>query len=49
MNPVTILTISFLVGAAALSILIVIVCARCEKYHPEDVDQWEDITDGSDD
>ena len=49
MNPVTILMISGLIGAAAIAVLLAVVCIRYEKYHPEDIDQWEDISDvGSD-
>lgn len=45
MSPVTVLTISALVGVAAISVLIVVVCARLEaqeQYRADDIDQWED-------
>ncbi len=45
MNPVTILMISGLIGAAAIAVLLAVLCIRYEKYHPEDIDQWEDISD----
>lgn len=49
MNPVTILCISALLVAAAITVLLIIFCARWEKYHPEDCDRWEDITNFLDD
>jgi len=45
MNPVTILCVSALLVAAAITVLLIIVCARWENCHPEDYDQWEDILD----